>query len=984
MIVSIKLDDCPKFKKRVNFFIVIVAFNVMKKIATFLIILVLLGFIPTTLISTAKDTAIIEDPFFSFAPVKIEPKIFLVEYDPYSLVDDLAYLSAIPSALYYSSNSLYASPLIFYEGKNEDIYLDANKGIGYFLDDWFSFAEISNVITINLNETDLQELRGIGIESIIRINGKDAEQIANNIALQTWNKSKYAVISNLPPEKGKWKKISGSVEGYLPKSELKTLDFNGRKEPTLIPTYHNFTVPEGYKWVDVWMDWGGFGGQDPDLQLYDWKLGEVAISENWNVVDGAFEQVGSYIRNPGEWGIGITYMPTEGLQIDSQEVSQKSFSLTCNYNLNVKLYPGKEFELTSVPLNCRNARITLEGPQNFGLVLRDENKAVIASQIPYKEPIKLDRLGQGKYYACVVSDGKEGEFKLTYEWEGKKGSGFSKSIEAICNSAIFASYHNCPLLFAKNGKINAETKNTLKELGVSTIYSTETIKASGYNFEKINFDEIRKISKGTDIVFSSSEPFSYTNKPIARADYSSPVKDRITLDGSYFFAPAAYAAAFHGSNLILVEDHFPQTAAWHSQNWLNTRNSREPPSVGDMIITGNEVYSYLKSQGLDKEGKERILTIAGEYQLGPTWDRMFVGKAIPGRIFGTPVDISYWFARNAFYPALIYANPALGSVALINGSSSHRTRNGQLVIDKEGGEEIYSYPVLNTWVCHNYRFNERASKYWGLSYSTTSGLTPYWSKTDDPIDKGVSRRGMYLADMTCSETIPKYLAKAGYSSCFSTNLRATAENLNRGALLWVEVMHGGHRNHGIVGFWSLNNEERNPWRSYEYRGSTKEPDTIAMSKLSGLDVNPGHDGVVICIWGQTPETTLVDGLLLDKYLDNIHSTGFMAGSCLIANTYFHLTLIRHGSVFQIIDPWVTSWYSSHAFNMIARSLALGQDIGSAYEEAIREVGISYLTEGWWWDICENIVYYGDPGLRTFAPRYSWEKPEIEFNGLHLI
>jgi hypothetical protein len=95
-------------------------------------------------------------------------------------------------------------------------------------------------------------------------------------------------------------------------------------------------------------------------------------------------------------------------------------------------------------------------------------------------------------------------------------------------------------------------------------------------------------------------------------------------------------------------------------------------------------------------------------------------------------------------------------------------------------------------------------------------------------------------------------------------------------------------------------------------------------------------------------------------------------------------MVRHGSVFQVIDPWTTSWYANHAFSLISRSLALGKDIGSAYEEALREVGISYLTEGWWWDICENLVYFGDPSLKIYVPNHSWEKPAIEHNGLHLI
>ena len=969
-----------------------VYFSHMRRTIAFVFVMFLVLGSPLSslaLVSTTSQSEMKESPFFSFVPPKIENKLFLVKYDNESMWDDLAYLATIPSALYYQDNSLYASPLIFWEEEQSDIYTNANQGIKYFLQDWLGFSPESKVICLNLDEFDLDCLKDEGLTPSLAINGKDAEEMANKIALSTWKANDFAVVANLPPKSEKFKGFKDSFEGSLSPSKIGNLNFKGTKEPTLATTYHNFTLPKGYKWIEVDMEWGGYKGQDPDLQLFDWNLGQVAVSENWNVRAGAFEHTSSYVRNLGKWGVGITYMPTEdllnGLEPSSSSTAQEQFSLTCNYVLKITAYPGKEYSLPAIPYGCKNAEITLDGTPNLGLVIRDESKAVIWNEIPYKNSIKIDELGDGNYYACVVDcSGEGGKFELHLRWEERQSKELSQSLERLCNSAIFASLHNCPLLFTKNGKISSGTKDVIEKLGVETLYSADSIRTRGYDIKPIDFNEIRRASLSSDIVFSSAKPFSYTNKPISRADYTHPVNNTMTLEGSYFFAPAAYAAAFHGSNLILVENHFPQSAVWHRQNWINTRNSRDPPSVGDMIITGRDVYSCLDSHGLDRRGKERILTIAGEYQLGPTWDRMFVGKAIPGRIFGTPVDASYWFARNAFYPALIYSNPALDGVALINGSSSQRTREGQLEITKLGGEEVYQYPVLNTWVCYEHEFNKIASEYWGLRYSTTSGLTPYWSKTGNPIDEGISRKGRYLADMTCSETIPKYLERAGYSSCFSTNFRTTAENLNRGTLMWFEIMHGGHRDHGIVGSWSLSNEERNPWRAYEYQGSTANPDTLAMSKLTGLDVNPGADGVVICIWGQTPETDLVSGKDFDRRLDNIHSTGVVAGSCLIANTYMHLTMIRHGSSFQIIDPWTTSWYCAHAFNMISRSLALGEDIGSAYERAIGEVGISYLTGGWWWDICENIVYFGDPGLRIYVPEYSWEKPELERNGLHLI
>jgi hypothetical protein len=84
--------------------------------------------------------------------------------------------------------------------------------------------------------------------------------------------------------------------------------------------------------------------------------------------------------------------------------------------------------------------------------------------------------------------------------------------------------------------------------------------------------------------------------------------------------------------------------------------------------------------------------------------------------------------------------------------------------------------------------------------------------------------------------------------------------------------------------------------------------------------------------------------------------------------------VRHGSVFQIIDPWLTSWYSAFAMNMFLRDVYYGYTVGQAYERGISHVGIEYLVDGWWWDIFENLVYYGDPDLTMFSPKHAWDEP----------
>jgi len=155
--------------------------------------------------------------------------------------------------------------------------------------------------------------------------------------------------------------------------------------------------------------------------------------------------------------------------------------------------------------------------------------------------------------------------------------------------------------------------------------------------------------------------------------------------------------------------------------------------------------------------------------------------------------------------------------------------------------------------------------------------------------------------------------------------------------------------------------------------------SLTLSSLTGV-----RNGVIIAL-AQQEQTVYLNGEDFEPVLENLHSMGFSAGSCLIANTYLHMTMVRHGCVFQVIDPWLTSWYSGFAMETFIRDLILGYTVGQAYERGIAHVGVQYLTEGWWWDIFENLVYFGDPDLRVFIPNDPWEEPvELKFEESAII
>ena len=234
------------------------------------------------------------------------------------------------------------------------------------------------------------------------------------------------------------------------------------------------------------------------------------------------------------------------------------------------------------------------------------------------------------------------------------------------------------------------------------------------------------------------------------------------------------------------------------------------------------------------------------------------------------------------------------------------------------------------------------------------------------------------------------------------------------------------------------NKETNPWRGYEWRlGSTEEPDTMtseihgilpaltgnpdpigprifttaldwalakrplrdAVGRLASLpgikwftptwlqDTEDYYDGVIITIFVSRFGTSWYNGTQIDDKLGNIHSVGVSSVACLPAGKYLHLTMMRHGSVFQIMDPWATSWYSDVWQNMVPRGIALGETIGEIYSEGISKVGILYIAEEgdqpqWWWDLAENVCLYGDPDLRIWVPstefssKNNWEPKDV--------
>jgi hypothetical protein len=685
----------------------------------------------------------------------------------------------------------------------------------------------------------------------------------------------------------------------------------------------NMSIPAGDRDLQIycqedgqWMmagitsEWNAQGGMDIDkTSVYVYKSGKwsVAITDvpTKSIHPSLFSQSPDHM-------VDTTIEPQKHRKIFTLEFGRygRILDILRNmrnvvYQVDVNIFPGTLIEIPQMPpFGCRDATFSLSwdsstvalglsliGPSGEEVLSTREpgvsskcaagHEATIAYPEGTTNDITVERLGEclpGEHYSlCVFAMNEIAgpvDFTLTYSWNQTSSRLEGDCLASATEGAVLASLLNAPLLYVYPDEIPLNTLDALYRLGVQQIYLVDL---GGYILSNVKtqlatiapfkqhfqtYDDIYSFIQGitgrNDVIFSTIDSWSYsyvTDLSIAgEMNYALPI------------GPAAYIAAHHGSPVLILDNHPELSSAvvWHNELWRRHPDGfTKLPSVSEMYFTGNRVYEFLKKYEYDKEGEETIITVADQFEIGLSWDRMFVGRGKPGRFIGSPVDLSVWINKNVFYPQIVFENPAISSptgVTLINGSSSKRAGflglltlwRGKLglKITKPSQEETFKYPVLDTLVCYDHKFNSRASKYWGFVYECADGSIPGLTSSAEPIDDGVmvavnGQKGGFLADLSGSEVQPFYLKRAGYAPVFSTNFDANMNNLNQGVLLWLVNTHGAPMNGGMLMFWDVQGEnpnpgypaiplagykkETNPWRGYEWlMGSTEEPDTMTM------------------------------------------------------------------------------------------------------------------------------------------------------------
>jgi hypothetical protein len=670
----------------------------------------------------------------SWKPVVPLKKVTFVNYDENSILDDYAYLAAVPTTVFYDKNTdnLISYPLLFYQNEEpgltqKELSLNAYPGIKYFMDDWmtYSYNQLDQMTLINVPENQISSSWNARDSTII--NAETPWGIASQLALQDWSYSDNAVVAVINQNLEKLDmKHTGIMTGSIP-GDFKTdqVNFNVPKpEIGVAGQYESFEIKAPYKYVVANMYWENVL-EDLDLQLYDDQLGMTDASSNWNVLYGPGEVASSYVYNYGRWEIGVTYMPTKATPPDqgvmeqqyNSNVQQTSLLSTIGRGKNkntqqvqIDLYPGVEMEVNdTVPYGCRNAEFTLKWNNPsvaLGFIVLDTSGAETASAPSNDEivqgveegvterTIHLDKLGEttwnSTYKICVFTLNDVTtpvDFSIEYSWNQNYTRMDGDGLASATDGSVLASGMNAPLLYTTNSLLPSETVDALYTLGVKHIYLinlgnhlskdiTEKLKAiapidKNYVDYKDLYDAIRLITNSNDVVFSTVDPWTYYY-----SDAQVPVGE---YPGSLFIGPAAYIAAHHGTPVLIVDNHpeLSQAVVWHTQFWRETANlSIRPklPTVACMVLTGRNVLQFLRTNGYDldttKDNLPIMITVADQFDIGITWDRTFTGALIPGRFCSSPVDTAYWIARTVFYPVLIFQNPALNGPVTLVNGSS--------------------------------------------------------------------------------------------------------------------------------------------------------------------------------------------------------------------------------------------------------------------------------------------------------------------------
>jgi len=651
------------------------------------------GYIFDLIVGGSADAPVVPEPQPAITPVA---QTFIVNNDPTSNKDEYGYLAAIPAANYIEGGERYLSPIVY---QGEDFVptwsTTVDETTQYFIDDWNTYLDRHDMVA---EEFTLPS---------------DPIEAASNIAISKWSSSDTVVLAvDGSSFEDEIETIVDTDDSLSSSPEVTSVQPDGFSD--IIPNAKPMWIGKGYGAIHLIGKGDNFAG-DTGLITPRYE----AVMEDWwpfpYDANGEDKDTFYPVSMPGIWFPYVTDVSgLEELQIIKYPGNRYNIPVNSNddCSIDVTISTSEESRLVVYLIDPEgNIRRPMVPHYNGGEIKplhywngghwqHDQDEFRTWKIEPhYDFSVNVHNAMEGTWTAIVVpfldyetgTTGFNGNYHITINKRNYNSDRIDAALSAA-NGAVIASLEHAPLLYVTSDSVPSETANAISQLGASDIIF-------------VNINGVSDASPSGSV--TEYETMQEVINAIKSDGNSENLITMISLGtGEGYFAPAAMAAAYHGSPVLNVAEGSGKMAyntldmltAWreyagdyyhgcrsvgHLSQLAEPSELENPPSLLNLLIyylthdqemphAGLElkltwfsavnigIHDLIDGYGLDRQGKEAYLFVGPRDTdiRDPMCRAMEGNESYAGHIpVETPAFASAIICRNILYPAVIYANP---------------------------------------------------------------------------------------------------------------------------------------------------------------------------------------------------------------------------------------------------------------------------------------------------------------------------------------
>jgi len=617
---------------------------------------------------------------------------FVVNDDPDSNKDEYGYLAAIPAANYIDGGERYVSPIV-YQGVDlvPTWFTTVDQTTQYLIDDWNTYLARNGMETTEytVSSDPVQAAADIARDkfgtydtAVITVDGSSFEDEIVEVINKDTTLSSTPEITTVQPGEFKFE-----VEGY---SAYPMLLMKSWGAIHLVAKGTNFAGDTGLltpRFEGIMEDWWpypyDFNGEDKDTFF---PVARPGIWMPYVTSETGLDEL-QIIKYKGD---------RYNIKVDDTDSSIK-VKIETNTPSNLIVYlidPEGNVRRPAVP-HYNGGEIKPIHQWNGGHWEHDYDEFrtwIIEAHDDFE--VEIHHPVKGTWTAIVVpymdenleDVGFSGNYHITATLRKYNPKRIAAALSAA-NAAVIASLKHAPLLYVTENDVPSATQSALSDVSTKIF---------------VNIDSISSANPGATTTYNTMQDVIDVIKADSRSENFITVTSLASGDG--YFAPAAMAAAYHGSPVLdfgeapEAYDTMDKAATWreyggdfyhgcrslghlpdHSEpldieeitSWLDVilyylKHDQEFPPMGlDIKLTWMQriydgVYDMIDGYGLDKSGKEAYLFVGNrDYDLRDLICRAMTGtESYAGHIpVETPAFSSAIIVRDILYSAIIYANP---------------------------------------------------------------------------------------------------------------------------------------------------------------------------------------------------------------------------------------------------------------------------------------------------------------------------------------